>query len=328
MTGVQTCALPIYVLSYYRSQVPDVQFKECLILGSGGRIVGFRKFLKEALELEATRLSNLKRIVVGPRVNVEFLQANLAGLPVALGLALQAVGRADNQVNFLPRPLIEAREIRSKRPWFAAAAAILVVAAGVSAAGMAAQRTGAREALQASSVLDRFSAHEKRLSELKDLKAPREWFEKREALGAGRDTVAHAWRETLDVLFPPNAPPERPSFRLIGIEIGPRKDAGPGAPLSVEMTAAIENKNWEKMKAAEQELPANSTAEELKEKRKAFTREFEADVSSLVTAELKKRGRKGVEQTTGTYVDDLATNVRLGCRFYRFKIVWEIAAEE
>jgi type IV pilus assembly protein PilM len=79
-------------LSYYRSQVPDVQFKECLILGSGGQIVGFRKFVKEALEVEATRLSSLKRIGVGPRVNVEFLQENLAGLPVAIGLALQAIG--------------------------------------------------------------------------------------------------------------------------------------------------------------------------------------------------------------------------------------------
>ncbi|MHC5039276.1 MAG: type IV pilus assembly protein PilM [Planctomycetota bacterium] len=225
-------------LSYYRSQVPDVEFKECLLLGSGGKLVGIRKYLREALEVDVTRVSGLKKVQVGPKLNLEFLQANLAGLPVAMGLALQGLGKADNNVNFLPRPLVEAREVRRQRPWLVAAVLILLIGVFAGWRGMDTFRGEYDAALEKAQILNTFKNLQGELDRLKDDEAEREWIRNRAALSLGRDGVATAHEHALAAIFPEKPEKDRPAMWILSAEITPSED---GVGWTARVTGAMDN---------------------------------------------------------------------------------------
>ncbi|MHC4779946.1 MAG: type IV pilus assembly protein PilM [Planctomycetota bacterium] len=315
-------------LSYYKSQVPDVEFKECLLLGSGGKLVGIRKYLREVLDVDITRITTLKKIQVGTNLNLEFLQANLSGLPVALGLALQALGKADNGVNFLPRALAQARAVKASRPWYAAAAAMLVIGVIVTWMGMDAFKGEYRAAMKKSEVMATFKDLEGKLENLKDDKAEKAWIAERATLSHGRATVARAYSDAMDVLASAQEGKDNPGIWFISLDVEPSGN-GNGEQPAVKLLGVMENTNEKMLKDLGEKPEKEAYAKAYGE----MKRLCEVDVKGLLIDPLAQRGCVSTDpdkslQRKGTFVKDLGIDVHKGTSYYRFVVEWTYKGEE
>jgi hypothetical protein len=67
------------------------------------------------------------KLIVGSAINAAALSENVLSLAVSYGLAAQALGLAPVSTNLLPEELLRARLWKQKRPWFTAAAAVLLL---------------------------------------------------------------------------------------------------------------------------------------------------------------------------------------------------------
>lgn len=98
-------------------------------MGNGFRLPGLQKFLHQNLDMKVERISAFNRLTAGPTINAPTLIENVLCLGVAYGLAVQGLGRAPVNSNLLPPQIAKRGVWRRKRPWFAAAAACLMLAA-------------------------------------------------------------------------------------------------------------------------------------------------------------------------------------------------------
>lgn len=118
-------------LGYYQSLNRDAKLTRIIGLGSTFRLPGMQKFLKQQLQMEVERPTGFKRIKVDGKQEADFAE-NAMNLATAYGLALQGLGLEPVNANLLPRHIVKSRLWRSKRPWFAAAAIVLLAVAGAS----------------------------------------------------------------------------------------------------------------------------------------------------------------------------------------------------
>lgn len=119
-------------VGYYKSLSQSVKFEEVVVTGEGVRLFGLDRFLAEQLQYKITPLDQLKNIVYqGPQERAHELGKNLTGLGVAIGLALQGLGRGRATVDLLPDDFVIQRELHAKR-YSAAVAALLVWATVLS----------------------------------------------------------------------------------------------------------------------------------------------------------------------------------------------------
>jgi type IV pilus assembly protein PilM len=116
-------------LGYYASLHRDRELKTMIGLGSTFKIPGLRKFLGQQLQMEVLRLDEYRRIRVEGREAAAFA-ANAVNMATAYGLALQGVGLVPIAVNLMPVQSLRQQVWHSKTKWFAAAAAIVIAAAG------------------------------------------------------------------------------------------------------------------------------------------------------------------------------------------------------
>jgi len=120
-------------LGYYQSIDRDAQLNKIIGVGSTFRLPGLQKFLKQQLRMDVQRLDKLQRLEPDDKRASEFADQTL-NMATAYGLALQGLGLAYVSPNLLPAYVIRRRLWRAKQPWFAAAAALVVVATGWNAA--------------------------------------------------------------------------------------------------------------------------------------------------------------------------------------------------
>jgi type IV pilus assembly protein PilM len=118
-------------LGYYQSLNRDSNVTRVIGQGSTFRLPGLTKFLKQQLQMDVSRSGAFEKIAVEGKREADFAD-NALNLATAYGLALQGIGESKVNCNLLPSHLLQARMWRAKQPWFAAAAACLVVAAGVA----------------------------------------------------------------------------------------------------------------------------------------------------------------------------------------------------
>jgi type IV pilus assembly protein PilM len=115
-------------LGYYQSLHRESDLKRVVGVGSTFRLPGLRKFLKQQLQMEVERLNGFQRIEAGGAQESEFADQSM-NLATAYGLALQGLELETVTANLMPAHTLQARLWQAKQPWFAAAAACLLIAA-------------------------------------------------------------------------------------------------------------------------------------------------------------------------------------------------------
>jgi type IV pilus assembly protein PilM len=114
-------------IGYYTSLHRESRFKLLVGMGNGFRLPGMHKYLEQNLNMPVTRVEKFKRLSSS---NPDFQQHVLC-FGVAYGLAIQALDRSVVRTNLLPEQIVRSRLWRKKKPWFAFAAAAVVLAAAM-----------------------------------------------------------------------------------------------------------------------------------------------------------------------------------------------------
>jgi type IV pilus assembly protein PilM len=117
-------------LGYFTNTHRDAQIQYMVGMGNAFRLPGLQKFLQEKLQLEVRKLTKLERLVGDEVVGAPQFTENILSFGVAYGLALQGLGLPRLQTNLLPYEIRVERLVRAKKPWAAAAAAVLILGAG------------------------------------------------------------------------------------------------------------------------------------------------------------------------------------------------------
>jgi type IV pilus assembly protein PilM len=116
-------------LAYYKQQNEGVNFRYMMLMGSGAQTLGLKKFYEQQFNHRVDKLTHLKRLRLARSVSPEELQNHISGLSVAIGLAVQGAGLAENNINLVPRELKVQEAGAAKKPAVLISAAIMVVAA-------------------------------------------------------------------------------------------------------------------------------------------------------------------------------------------------------
>ena len=115
-------------LGYYTSLHRDTRFRRLVGLGNGFRLPGLQKFIEQNLNVPVARIDTYNGLAPSPTVNAPALNENVLSFPVAYGLAIQGLGQAEVDINLLPGEILRHRRWVRKRPWFVAAAVVLLAA--------------------------------------------------------------------------------------------------------------------------------------------------------------------------------------------------------
>jgi type IV pilus assembly protein PilM len=118
-------------IGYYQSLHRDSELKTMVGIGSTFKIPGLRKFLGQQLQIDVLRLDEYKRIAVTGREAASFAE-NAVNMASAYGLALQGIGMAQIDANVVPVKTLREQMWHSKTKWFAAAAVIAILGAGIT----------------------------------------------------------------------------------------------------------------------------------------------------------------------------------------------------
>jgi type IV pilus assembly protein PilM len=114
-------------LGYFTNTHRNAPIKYLLGLGNAFRLPGLQKFLAEKLQLEVRKLQKLERATGEAVLTAPPFAENVLSFAVPYGLAVQGLKRSKIQTNLLPQEIQLERLIRRKKPWAAAAAAVLLV---------------------------------------------------------------------------------------------------------------------------------------------------------------------------------------------------------
>ncbi len=121
-------------LGYFTNTHRDAHVAHLVGLGSAFKLPGLQKYLADKLSLDVKKPSKFEKLAGDTVLNDPLFQENLLTFPIAYGLALQGLGQARLLTNLLPREIAQDRLVRRKKPFAAAAAALLVLGlAGMSA---------------------------------------------------------------------------------------------------------------------------------------------------------------------------------------------------
>ncbi|NQU75139.1 MAG: pilus assembly protein PilM [Planctomycetes bacterium] len=115
-------------IGYYTSLHRQTRFTRILGLGNGFRLPGMQKFLGQNLNAEVVRVDLYNAPQPSPMISMPQFTENVLGFAVAYGLGLQGLELANINTSLLPNEIASARRWFKKRLWFAAAAALLIVA--------------------------------------------------------------------------------------------------------------------------------------------------------------------------------------------------------
>ncbi len=115
-------------IGYYTSLHRQSRFSRIVGLGNGFRLPGLQKYLEQNLNTQVTRLDAFNGLQPTESVSGPNFTENILSLGVAYGLAAQGLGVTRVETNLLPGEITAQHRWAKKRPWFIAAAALLIVA--------------------------------------------------------------------------------------------------------------------------------------------------------------------------------------------------------
>ncbi|RME38413.1 MAG: type IV pilus assembly protein PilM [Planctomycetota bacterium] len=130
---------------FYSSTRGGVKLERVICMGNAFKLPGLRKYLQQNLGIPVERLDTFRKASGGGAE----LKRELLSFGVAYGLAVQGLGKAAVNSNLLPTEIAKQAAWRKKRPFFAAAAACVLLAGGIvwfrQMADMRALAAGARD---------------------------------------------------------------------------------------------------------------------------------------------------------------------------------------
>lgn len=114
-------------IAYYQQLHPDAELSRMVGLGSTFQLPGLRKFLSQRLQLDVIKLEQFQQISVEGPESAEF-QAAAMNLCTAYGCALQGLDMTPIAANLVPVSVVREAMWKRKRPWFAVAAVLSLLA--------------------------------------------------------------------------------------------------------------------------------------------------------------------------------------------------------
>ncbi|GAG15740.1 unnamed protein product, partial [marine sediment metagenome] len=117
-------------IGYYTSLHRESRIERVVALGNAFRLPGLRNFLAQSLGVEVEKAEGFNALPDAPALNAPLFRENVLSFGVAFGLAIQGLGLATIQTSLLPPEVLSQKIMRKKRPFFVAAAAVLVGALG------------------------------------------------------------------------------------------------------------------------------------------------------------------------------------------------------
>lgn len=114
-------------IGYYTQLNRDSRFKNMVGMGNGFRLPGMQKYLEQNLNMPVVRVDRFQGLASSP----ENLHDHVLSLGVVYGLCLQGLDQATVHTNLLPEMIMKKRLWSKKRPMFVAAAACVLLAAGI-----------------------------------------------------------------------------------------------------------------------------------------------------------------------------------------------------
>ncbi|MEZ6082812.1 MAG: type IV pilus assembly protein PilM [Phycisphaerae bacterium] len=115
-------------VGYYTATHRDVDIGKVYGMGNAFKLPGLQKYIKQNLQLDLIKIDNFSKIRIP---SAEGSAGDASNYSVAYGLALQGLDLGKVTSNLLPPEIAMASAWKKKRPFLAAAAACLLLTAGV-----------------------------------------------------------------------------------------------------------------------------------------------------------------------------------------------------
>jgi len=118
-------------VGFYTSVNREAEVQKVYALGNAFRLPGLLKFLQQNVGMPVERVETFGKLKLAGGLNEVEFNENLLSFGVAYGLAVQGLGQAKVETDLMPPEVAKEAVWRGKKYWFGAAAACLVLAAGV-----------------------------------------------------------------------------------------------------------------------------------------------------------------------------------------------------
>ena len=120
-------------LGYFKNNVDRAAtIGKVVVLGNVMKLPGLQKYLAQNLGYEVTKIERFRGLTGGGVVDTTAFRDNILAYGVCYGLALQGLKLGRIHTNLLPREIMQDRMIRAKKPWAAAAAALVMSGCALS----------------------------------------------------------------------------------------------------------------------------------------------------------------------------------------------------
>lgn len=117
-------------LGYFTNTHRSADLEYIVGLGNAFRLPGLQRYLEEKLQLPVKKLQKMERLTGEKVVNEQAYTENVMSFAVVYGLAVQGLERSRLTTNLLPGDVRFQRLVKAKKPWAAAAAAVLLLCLG------------------------------------------------------------------------------------------------------------------------------------------------------------------------------------------------------
>jgi len=119
-------------LGFYSNSNPQCKIKHVIAMGGGTKLRGLLKYLQQTLQLPVEKPDLFKKVSIGSDVSEAKFVESVSDLGVVYGLGLQGLGYGKIESNLLPKSIASSMAWASKAKYFTAAAAMLLIVAGLS----------------------------------------------------------------------------------------------------------------------------------------------------------------------------------------------------
>ncbi len=114
-------------VGFYKSMSKEIKFETMIFMGNVTKLADFEQFFSQKLEYQIEILSDLKRIRVSPKINVNLFQTNIPSFAIALGLCIQGLGLSQNKIRLLPEEVRLEKSLAQQKPILALATGLLAI---------------------------------------------------------------------------------------------------------------------------------------------------------------------------------------------------------